>query len=429
ASSAATAGGLIVPNLYTINNSAQTATINTDLSRKRVNSVFGNFSAGYRDLLFVDFGWRNDWSSTLPEGDNSYFYPSVTGSFVFSQLVEAPWLNFAKVRAGWSQVGNDTDPYRLTDVYLNNVFNNTSFLSTPYFLRGLSKLNPDLRPETKRSYEFGIEGQILQNRIGIDFTYYNEETTDLIMAVSTGAETGYSSKVMNAGKAVNKGIEAMLTLVPVRNESFEWVSNVNFSRNRNKVVELAEGLNSLTIGSAPFNASLVALPGQPYGQIYGSDFIYDDAGNKVVGENGLYLATQAKNLGSILPDFNAGWRNTFNYKDFSLSALIDIQKGGKFFSVSHMFGHYTGVWEATAENGVRENGLVVEGVTGTVTRNSDGSYTVTDTEPNTKNVQAVQYFGHFCSGPTAQNVFDADYVKLREITFGYTLPSDVVNRL
>src|SRR5690606_27892568 len=181
ASNAATAGGLIVPNLYTINNSAQDPTINTNLSKKRVNSVFGNISAGYNDLLYVDFGWRNDWSSTLPENNNSYFYPSVTGSFVFSELIDASWLNFAKFRAGWSQVGNDTNPFQLRDVYLNSVFANTTYMGNPYFMNGLSKLNPNLRPETKRSYEFGLETQILQNRIGLDLTYYNEETTDLIM--------------------------------------------------------------------------------------------------------------------------------------------------------------------------------------------------------------------------------------------------------
>ncbi|MGB3065196.1 SusC/RagA family TonB-linked outer membrane protein [Sphingobacterium thalpophilum] len=428
-SSAATSGGLIVPNLYTINNSSQAATIETNKTQKRVNSIFGSVSAGYKDLVFLDFGWRNDWSSTLPENDNSYFYPSVTGSFVFSQIVKAPWLSFGKLRAGWSQVGNDTDPYRLADVYLNNVFDNTTFLGNPYFLKGLSKLNSQLRPETKKSYEFGLEAQFLKNRIGIDFTYYNEETTDLIMAVTTGAETGFSSRVLNAGRTVNKGIEAMLTLVPVRNEDFEWTSNINFSRNRNKVMELAEGLQSLTIGTAPFNATLIARPGEAYGQIFGSDFVYDNDGNKVVSEaSGLYLKTPNKSLGSILPDFNAGWRNTFTYKSVTLSALIDMQKGGKFFSISNMFGHYTGVLEETAANGVRENGIVSSGVTGKVTFNQDGSYTVTDVKENTKNVTAQQYYGNYYSGPTAQNVFDADYVKLREITIGYNLPKEFISR-
>ena len=428
--SASTAGGLIVPNLYTINNSAQTATVDTYVTKKRVNSLFGNFSLGYNDLLYMDFGWRNDWSSTLPEDHNAYFYPSVTGSFIFSQVIDAPWLNFGKLRAGWSQVGNDTDPYRLLDVYLNNVFANTTFLDNPYYLKGLSKLNSELRPETKKSYEFGIETQMFGNRLGLDITYYNEKTSDLIMPVSTGAEIGFSSRVLNAGNVVNKGLEAMLTVVPVRKENFEWTSNINFALNRNKVVELAEGLQSLNIGTAPFNATLIAMPGQPYGQIFGSDFVYDDAGNKVVSPtSGLYLRTPNKNLGSILPDFNAGWRNTVSYKDFMLSALIDMQKGGKYFSISNMFGHYTGVFEETAANGVRENGLVVEGVSGTATFNPDGTYTLANVQENTKEVTAQAYYAHYYAGPTAQNVFDADYIKLREITLGYNIPVRFVQKL
>jgi hypothetical protein len=194
-------------------------------------------------------------------------------------------------------------------------------------------------------------------------------------------------------------------------------------------MELAEGLQSLTIGTAPFNATLIARPGEPYGQIFGSDFVYDNDGNKVVSEaSGLYLKTPNKSLGSILPDFNAGWRNTFTYKAVTLSALIDMQKGGKFFSISNMFGHYTGVLEETAANGVRENGVVSDGVTGKVTFNQDGSYEVTDVKENTKNVTAVQYFGNYYSGPTAQNVFDADYIKLREITIGYNLPKEFISR-
>lgn len=428
-SDASTAGGLIVPNLYSLNNSMQTPVIATELTRKRVNSVFGSASFGYNDLLYVDFGMRNDWSSTLPAGNNSYFYPSVTGSFLFSKLVDASWLNFAKLRAGWSQVGNDTDPYNLVDVYSNSVFPNTEFLDNPYFLKGSTKANPALRPEIKRSYEIGFEAQILKNRIGIDITYYNEVTTDLIMPVTVGAETGYRAKMTNAGRSVNKGIEAMLTLVPIRKENFEWTSNLNFSRNRNTITGLDEGIESLTIGTAPFNATLLAQVGQPYGQIFGSDFVYDDSGNKVVSEeSGLYLKTPNKSLGSILPDFNAGWRNTFTYKAVTVSALIDMQKGGKYFSISNMFGHNTGVLEETAADGIRENGTISKGVTGKVNFNQDGSYTVTDVQENTKKVTAQQYFKNYYSGPMAQNVFDADYIKLREITVGYNLPKEFISR-
>ncbi|MDR2283499.1 MAG: SusC/RagA family TonB-linked outer membrane protein [Sphingobacterium sp.] len=427
---AATAGGLIVDGIYNLSNSKETPTVSNATLKKRVNSLFGSVSLGYDDLVYVDFSARNDWSSTLPKGDNSYFYPAVTGSFIFSKLTNFSWLNFGKVRAGWSKVGNDTDPYRLVDTYTNGVFSNTLFDGDPYYLRNTTKYNPQLRPEMKKGYEFGLEAQFLENRIGIDVTYYNEKTSDLIMPVSVGWETGYSGRMMNAGQAQNKGIEAMLTLVPLRNDNFEWVSSVNFSHNKNKVTKLYEELKSLNIVNAPFNVQLLAMVDQPYGQIYGTDFIYDNAGNKVVGANGIYLSSDVKNLGSILPKYNAGWRNTFNYKSFSLSALIDIQKGGKFYSTTHMFGHYTGVLKATAANGVRENGIIAEGVTGTVTRNADGSYTVTNTANNTKQVTASQYYkSYYSGGPHARNVMDADYVKLREVTFGYNLPKSLVSRL
>lgn len=417
-----TNGGLIVPGLYTINNSYQQASVTTSKSKRRVNSVYASASLGFMDTFFLEATARNDWSSTLPKGNNSYFYPSFTGSFVFSQLVDAQWLKFGKLRAGWSQTGNDTSAHQIYDTYENTAFSGSSFNQYPYFLTSLSKKNQFLKPETKTSWEVGLEMQFFKNRFGFDVTYYNEETEDLIMGVEFGAETGVTSKILNAGRSVNKGIEAMVNVVPIRTNDFEWGINVNFSKNDNKIVELYGDLETLQIGSAPFKASLVAAVGEKYGQIRGTDFIYDSEGNKVVGANGLYLSSDVKNLGSIIADWNMGIRNSFTYKNFTLSALVDIQQGGKYFSVTNMFGHYSGMLEETAANNVRETGVVAQGVTGTVVRNSDGSYTVTNTAENTTNVSAYNYFGHYYAGPTAQNVFDADYVKLREVTISYAFP-------
>lgn len=419
---ASTNGGLIVPGLYSINNSAQQASVSTSKSKRRVNSVFASASLGFMDTFFLEATARNDWSSTLPAGDNSYFYPSFTGSLVFSELIEASWLNFGKLRAGWSQTGNDTSPHQIYDTYENTAFSGSTFNGDPYFLTSLSKKNEFLKPETKTSWEVGVEMQMFKNRFGFDVTYYNEETEDLIMPVAFGAETGVTSKILNAGKTVNKGIEAMVNIVPVRTNDFEWGINVNFSKNENEVVELYDGVESLQLASAPFKATLNAMVGEKYGQIRGTDFIYDADGNKVVGANGLYLTSAVKNLGSIIPDWNMGIRNSVKYKNVSLSALLDIQQGGKYFSVTNMFGMYSGMLEETAANGVRENGIVAEGVTGTVVNNGDGTYTVSNTAQNTRNVSAYSYFGHYYAGPTAQNVFDADYIKLREVTLSYTFP-------
>lgn len=417
-----TNGGLIVAGLYNLSNGYEASTVTNSSFHKRINSVMGGASLGFADMVFLDLGVRNDWSSTLPMANNSFFYPSATMSFVFSEAIKQNWLTFGKIRGGWSKSGNDTDPYRLRDVYVNNTYNSVSFGDQPWFLMNTAKNNQFLKPETKKSWEVGIEMAMFKSRLSFDVTYYNQTTTDLIFPVQLGPETGYNNEWMNAGEMVNKGIEAMVNIVPVRTEEFEWGMSFNFSKNENKLVSLTDGVKNLIIGTAPFNAQLVATVGEKYGQIRGTDFIYDDQGNKVVGADGLYLASDVKNLGSILPDYNLGIRNSISYKGFSLSALLDIQKGGKFFSVSNQFGMYSGMLEETAANGVRENGIVSNGVTGNVSKNADGTYTVTNTAVNTKNVDAQNYFVHYYSGPAAQNVFDADYFKLREVTLSYTFP-------
>lgn len=420
-----TNGGLVATGIYNLGNSMEEASIINNDTRKRINSVFGGASLGWRDMVYVDFSGRNDWSSTLPSSDNSYFYPAVTGSFIFSEVIDnADWLTYGKLRAGYSQVRNDTDPYQLINTY-NNSSLSSVFLGVPGFTNSNTKSNEFLKPEIVSTWEVGIEAAFLKRRVEVDLTYYNKETEDLIMPVEISPSSGYSYKIMNAGKMENKGIEALVSVIPVQLDDFDWKMSVNFSKNQNKVVDLYEDLDAVVLGNAPFNVSVAAMRGEEYGQIRGTDFVYDDDGNKVVDENGLYLSTAVKNLGSILPDYNMGIRNVFTYKNLSLSALIDIQQGGKYFSTSHMWGHYSGMLAATAADGVREDGLVVPGVTGDVTFNSDGSYTVDNTAENTTVTDAHDHFADYYTGPDAQNVFDASYVKLREITLSYDFPKDI----
>ncbi|WP_395091157.1 SusC/RagA family TonB-linked outer membrane protein [Vaginella massiliensis] len=422
-----TAGGLVVDGLYNLSNSTETPVIENYKSHKRVNSVFGGASFGFYDLFFVDVTARNDWSSTLPADNNSYFYPSVTGSFVFSQALKADWLNFGKIRGGWGRVGSDTDPYQLIDTYTNSLsFNGANagltFNGVPHYLLNINKNNPNLKPEMVDSWEVGIEMSMFKNRFGFDVTYYDQKTKDIILLNSVSPSTGVNAKWYNAGVLRNKGIEAVVRVTPVQTADFSWDVVWNFATNDNRVESLYEGLDLITIGTAPFKVGVYAVKGEKYGQIRGTDYIYDDQGNKVVGANGRYVASDVKNLGSVLPDYNMGFRNTFNYKSFSLGALIDVQKGGKFFSTTHMWGMYSGMLEETAANGIRENGIVLDGVTGSVTRNADGTYTVTNTAPNTRNISAVSWASGFYSGPDTQNIFDASYVKLREVTLSYTFP-------
>lgn len=419
-----TNGGLVVPGIYNLGNSVDSPLTQNSISKKRINSVFGAVSLGYSNSVFVDFAGRNDWSSALPADNNSYFYPAVTGSIVFSEWFEKnDILNYGKIRGGWSQVRNDTDPYSLANVFVSPpAALGNSFLGDPAFTNESTRKNPFLKPELITTWEVGIEAEFLKRRILFDVTYYDKQTDDLIVPVQVDASTGWNNTLINAGKMSNKGIEAMLTIVPVRSNNFDWRVSGNFSKNKNEVLELYGDLENIVIGSAPFKAQVVAALGEEYGQIRGTDFVYDDQGNKVVNEDGLYLQTQAKNLGSVLPDWNLGIRNTFRYKNVGLSILLDIQKGGKYFSTSNLWSMYSGMAEETAANGVRENGIVVPGVTGDVTFNPDGSYSVTNTNTNTTVTDGEEYFRHFYSGPTAQNVFNADYIKLREITLSYTLP-------
>ncbi len=423
-------GGLVVPNMYTLGNSSEDPSITDYKYKKRINSVFGSVSLGFKNLVFVEATGRNDWSSTLPSDHNSYFYPSVSGSFVFSELIsDNNILNFGKLRGGWAQVRNDTDPYLLVNTYLKPTVTNggqvmSGFNGTPVFTNSTTQKNPNLKPELVTTWEIGLEASMFKKRLMFDVTYYNKLTEDLILpTLPTSASTGFLGMSLNSGSMENKGIEALVTIVPIRSEDFEWALTWNFSKNDNIVTELFGDSEVITLANAPFKASVAAVLGEEWGQIRGTDFVYDDDGNKVVGANGLYVATsQPQNLGSVLPDYNMGFRNTFTYKNVSLSALIDVQQGGKYFSTSNMWGHYTGILEETAANGVRENGVISEGVTGDVTFNADGTYTVANTAPNTQVVDAYNYYKRYYTGPDMQNVFDADYIKLREITLSYTFP-------
>ncbi|QZT36442.1 SusC/RagA family TonB-linked outer membrane protein [Halosquirtibacter xylanolyticus] len=430
---ATTQGGLVLPDLYTTTNSKDPSKVTDYEEHKLVYSAYGNFSLGYKNTYYFDATFRNDWSSTLPEAHRSFFYPSFTGSLVLSELnglKDLSWFSFGKIRAGWAMVGNDTDPYSLKETFTNYQpnFDGTPRYSTPNTLP-----NENLKPETTYSWEIGAELKFFKNRLGVDATYYSNRTEDLITNVALSGSTGYLYKTMNAGVMSNKGIELMLTGTPVQTRDFSWDIAVNFAKNSNKLVELTDGIDNYQMARAPFNVTVNAFVGESYGAIMGRNYVYDDAGNKVIGTNGRYLKTDSPEvLGTVLPDFNMGLNNSFSYKNFTFTALIDIQQGGSYFSTSNMWGMYSGmIQESVYHNGVdiRENGIVLDGVYGRV----DGNGNVVHTDAagdvsgnavdNETNISAQRYASDFYSGPDAQSVFDASYIKLREVTFGYTFPS------
>ncbi len=413
---AITQGGLIIPNYYNLKNAASVKVENYRY-HKRVASVYASASLGYKDYLFLDGTLRNDWSSTLPTDNYSYLYPSVTGSFVFSELdplKDLSWLSFAKVRLGWAQVGNDTDPYQLAKVYDVE----QAFSGIPSYTRPDELANAFLEPEITTSWETGLNMQFFNNRLGFDFTYYNNNSRNQILSVPVSSAFGYESKFLNAGLINNKGVEITLNATPIRNENFQWNSSINWARNVNKVVELHEQANTFTLSDALVN--LVAREGEEYGQFLGYDFVYLDDGRRVVGADGTYMKTsQFTPLGSILPKFIFGFQNTFNYKNFSLGFLIDGRVGGNFYSQTYKVAMYSGILDKTAENNIRETGVVLDGVKGDVTFNSDGTYTVANPTENDTKITAQQWARNEYNGPTAFSILDATYVKLRELSFGY----------
>lgn len=411
--------GLIIPGLYTLANANGPVQYSGDIIRKQINSVFATGTLGYRDLLYLNVTGRNDWTSTLAPGHNSYFYPSAALSFVFSDLLKYPWLSFGKLRTSWAQIGNDITPYSIYDAYASPGL----FGTDPTIATNPVKNNPNLRPERSTEYEEGVEARFLHDRIGLDFTWYDRTTRDLIIPMQISPTTGYSNVYVNAGAVRNEGIEVELSGRPLEFKRFSWDISVNFARNRNEVTQL-------TIPNDPAQTEIViaterrlhsvsdaAIKGQPLFALTGTDYTYLN-GQKVVDSNGLYVpSAPGQVIGHTAPDFTGGVTNVFRYKDLSLSVLIDFQHGGNFFSYTNLYGEYSGTLAVTAANGIRENGIVAPGVL------ANGS-------PNTTNIPAMTYFdadqGKLVN---KANMYDASYVYLREVRLGYSLPSKWAEKL
>ncbi|BDD10772.1 SusC/RagA family TonB-linked outer membrane protein [Fulvitalea axinellae] len=411
-----TVNGLSVPGLYTLSNSNEKPLVTDDGYDKTVNSVFGSASVGYKDMLFLDATIRSDWSSSLP--GQSFTYPSVTTSFVFSELPslqDLPWLSFGKIRGGWAKVGNDTGAYRTTNVYTSR--EDGPFAAQPIFNFPNRSNNPDLRPEETTSVELGMDVRFLDNRLGLDVTYYSSNSVDQIIPVSISASTGGTGMWINAGSMKNHGLEVVLSATPLQLGDFRWDVAANYSRNRNELVDITGDLQTLRLGTAPFGVTVEAVKGEPYATIYGTAYERKD-GQKLVNSGGKYTATSNKvALGSAMADWTGGITNTISYKGIRLNVVVDGSFGGEMFSTTNMWGRYSGIFEETASGDVRNKGIVAEGVM------ADGS-------KNTKNISAVAYHqsnnGYFIQ---EADIYDASYVKLREVSLSYSLPKTVTSKL
>ena len=417
ANTGATSGGLNIPDIYSLANSVDAPILYRSLSNKKTNGIYASASLGYKSYLYLDVTGRNDWSSTLPVDNWSYFYPSVTGSIVFSKLIESDVLSFGKFRAGWAQVGNDTNPYRL----YNNYSQGAAVGNNPVFSLPSTLNNEKLKPELTTSFETGIDVKFFKNRLGIDLTYYTGNTTDQITPISVSETTGYSRRWVNAGEIKNSGIELQLTGTPIETENFSWNIGINWAQNKNEVVALAAGLDSYLHTTFYPTVTLESRVGEPYSSIYARKVARDPNGNMIVGPDGYYVNGEIERIGSVLPDWTSGITNTIRYKNFSLSALIDIQKGGVIFGRGYQTALYAGTLAETTANGVRENGVVAEGVMD----DGNGGY-VTNTTPA---VSVSQFFRLKRRNPGDFTVFDASFVKLREMSLQYKFPSRVLGSL
>lgn len=425
-----TLGGLNTPGLYTVGNGVDGYQIDDYESHRAINSVLGSMSFGYQRTFYLDITGRNDVSSTLPDENNSYFYPSATASYIFSEILDSDILSFGKLRFGWAQVGNDTDPYETGLTF--GVDPNFGSSGSSYVPNAQN--NPNLLPEKTSSFEVGVEMNLFLDRLRLDFTYYDNTTEDLIFNVPVSGASGYTSAVLNAGKTNNKGIELALSATPVMTDNFSWDISVNFAKNQNELIELAEGIESLRYTSL-FGVTLEARPGQALGTFYGYDFLYDDAGNKLVDADGYYLSTdEVVPIGSILPDFTGGVYNSLTFGNLSLSALIDFQKGGSLHSYSNQWGKYSGTLAETALDDMRQDddgdgisGVIVDGMT--AEQDAEGNWVSTGVE----NASVISAGAHFFYNQGyilhAADQYDASFIKLREMRLDYDLPADALGNL
>ena len=421
-----TLGGLIVPELYNLYNSRSPVQTTEYQLLSGVNSLFGNLSLGYRNLVYLDVSGRNDISSTLPENNNSYFYPSVSTSFIFSELPGikgSPVFSFIKLRLNYAEVGNDAPAYSLTSTYRQKANWETN---GRYFVNRVLQ-NPELKPERTKSIEAGLEAKFLNNRFGFDLSLYKTNSIDQITPVNISRASGYNQRYVNSGKIENKGVELSLTGTVIKTGNFSWDIQANWFRNVNKVVSLYEGVENILL-NAQWDISTNLVVGQPYGMLRGSDFVYTN-GQRTVDEDGMYLEGDdpIALLGSTLPDWNAGITTVLNYKGFSLSGLVDISQGGKLYSVDMQYGLATGIFAETA--GLNDKGNPkrdpVEDGGGIV---NEGVYE--NGNPNTTYVWAGDWYGAFQYDylPTAAYIYDASYVKLREVAFSYSFPSKMLEK-
>ncbi|MEI6949589.1 SusC/RagA family TonB-linked outer membrane protein [Paraflavisolibacter sp. H34] len=429
-----TGNRFITRGIYTLKNTEQQIFTDDYYQRRRIWGLLGDVNFGYKDVAFLQVTGRNDWSSTLPEANRSYFYPSVSGSFVFADALglTSDLFNFGKLRAGWARVGRDADPYYLQDIYRIN----PNFRGQPTASRPSQANNANLKPEFTREVELGTQLSFLKRRVDLDFTWYHRTSTNLIAPIGTPPSSGFQSLIENFGEITNKGVEVDLTLHPVKTQNFSWDLRGIFTRNRNTVEKLTEGVERISLDNVIEDISPYLEAGKPFGYLRGFKSLRDEEGNLLINPatGGMIQANEQEMIGDPNPDWKLGITNTLSYKGFFVNALWDMTKGGDIYSVtiSSLLGR--GVSKDTRD---RETSWIIPGVYADPNTGQpilDGGKKIPNQTRITTN--DLYFSPNATTGQTFAintanewNVYDATVYRLREVSLGYDLPKSLFRKL
>ena len=404
---------LINPDVYNFANSNVRINPRYNSIKKTYKSIYATVSAGFKDIFYLDLSARNDINSAYLPTDNSFFTYSFGGSLLVHNLFEKNnILTYFKLRAGYAKIASDLSAGQIRPEYTymaSNIYGNV------LAYQPLAFVDTKLKPSINNNFELGTDLKFFKNRLSLSATYYNEDKNDEPIPVTAPASSGVTSIFLNSGIVNRKGIELNLNGDIIRSENFTWNSSINFAKNKTIIKKVAQGLEAINYGSADdyVLTNVVQVEGYEWGQIVGNGYRYDADGNKILRSDGTYDIEVGKKFGSVLPEFTGGFFNSFRYKNITLSASIDFQKGGKFFSLSEMWADYSGLTEKTVANGIRENGVNFSG------NNASGN-------PVSGNMDAQTYFSQFFSNGLMEDyIHESSFIKLREVALNYQLPNTI----
>ena len=421
------ASKLVIPNKFSLNNGENKADISETYTQKKINSLYGTVGINYDGWAFLDATFRNDWSSALSKENRSFFYPSVSASWLFGEMFNKigkkmpSWFSFGKIRASYAEVGNDMDPYQLYNLYSTSPDSHGGITASS----SNTLYNKNVKNELIKSYEVGVELKFLNNRLGLDFAWYKSNATNQLMNLPVNSLSGYNYKKINAGDIQNTGVELMAYATPIRTKDFEWTINYNISHNNNTIKDLYDGVDRYQLGGYD-NIRIYAIKGGKYGEIWGTKFLrVEDGqykGQLLLTSDGLPQATsEMEKIGDQQATCNMGLTNSFSYKGWNLSFQIDARIGGEIFSGTNAMMQRSGTAAATAPGGKRVDDMIVAGVY----KDASGNYV-----QNTNKVTTQQYWNAVAGtgnmGIGEANIYSASNIRLRNVSLGYNVPSSIL---